>query len=244
MSVSINNVNTYSVVQTDKVTKNTEKIDNKVDNIVSLDETGVLKTDTYQKSAEASAAEKQGATSDKNVKSNNYKVDVDALIEENNQRIQNFQKMLMSMITKQGEKSNTAFGNNSTEKTFSVSIFGHNVNATQADIDAAKASIAEGGEWSVNAVADRIMNFAYALSGGDESKIQLLKDAALKGFYEAGFDPEDRSTMPEITGQTYDEVVSRFEDWEKNGMKTYNNTDFDNAVKKAPSSDKATALIQ
>ena len=144
------------------------------------------------------------------------------MIEQNNKRIADFTSQIMSMVTKQGEKSN-------------LTLNGLNLTVTAEDAAKAKAAISEGGEWSVNAVADRIMNMAYALSGGDESKLSTLKDAVMKGFEQAGFDPKNRSTMPEITGKTYDEILKRFDDWEKNGMKTYENTDLENAKKAAKS---------
>ena len=137
-----------------------------------------------------------------------FKVDVDSLVEQNNQRMQDFTSKLMSMAVSKGQTAN-------------ADIFGMKLEVTQQDIDDARASISEGGEWSVNAVADRIMNMAYALSGGDESKVSSLKDAVLEGFSQAGFDPDNRSSMPDITGDTYDEILSRFDDWEENGMKTY-----------------------
>lgn len=87
---------------------------------------------------------------------------------------------------------------------------------TQADIDEAKASISEGGFWSVDAVATRIMDMAKLLAGGDSSKLAVLKDAVIKGFNGAvsqfGFDSLDE--MPDITQQTYTEVMNRFDKWE------------------------------
>ena len=87
---------------------------------------------------------------------------------------------------------------------------------TQADINEAKASISEGGFWSVDAVATRIMDMAKLLAGGDDSKFSVLKDAVIKGFNGAvsqfGFDSLDE--MPDITQQTYTEVMNRFDKWE------------------------------
>ena len=36
--------------------------------------------------------------------------------------------------------------------------------------------------WGVDAVATRLMDMAMALSGGDPSKAELLRDAVQKGF--------------------------------------------------------------
>lgn len=87
---------------------------------------------------------------------------------------------------------------------------------TQADIDDAQASIEGDGYWSVNSVATRIMDMAELLANGDESKLATLKDAVIKGFGGAvsqlGYDTLDQ--MPDITQQTYAEVMKRFDQWE------------------------------
>ncbi|MCI8284266.1 MAG: hypothetical protein HFE90_03220 [Firmicutes bacterium] len=198
------------------ISKNASKTDSATDNNTAAVAENAAKTDTFQSSAGAvNSAEKVA-------KGDSFEIDVNSLIEQNNKRIADFTSQIMSMVTKQGEKSN-------------LTLNGLNLTVTAEDAAKAKAAISEGGEWSVNAVADRIMNMAYALSGGDESKLSTLKDAVMKGFEQAGFDPKNRSTMPEITGKTYDEILKRFDDWEKNGMKTYENTDLENAKKAAKS---------
>lgn len=87
---------------------------------------------------------------------------------------------------------------------------------TQADIDEAQASISEGGYWSVDSVATRIMDMAELLANGDSSKLSVLKDAVIKGFNGAvsQFGFENLDEMPEITQQTYTEVMNRFDKWE------------------------------
>lgn len=87
---------------------------------------------------------------------------------------------------------------------------------TQADINDAQSSIEGDGYWSVNSVATRIMDMAELLANGDSSKLATLKDAVIKGFGGAisqfGYDSIDQ--MPDITHQTYTEVMNRFEKWE------------------------------
>lgn len=87
---------------------------------------------------------------------------------------------------------------------------------TQVDIDDAKASISEGGYWSVDSVATRIMDMAELLAGGDEAKLSVLKNAVIAGFNGAvsqfGYTKLDE--MPTITQQTYNEVMNRFDKWE------------------------------
>lgn len=79
--------------------------------------------------------------------------------------------------------------------------------------DAAKA-IAEGGDWSVSAVSDRIFGLAETLAGGDPEKLQQMRDAVEKGFQQAGLtwkDATGNSSMPDITKNTYAEIMKRFE---------------------------------
>lgn len=79
--------------------------------------------------------------------------------------------------------------------------------------DAAKA-VAEGGEWSVNAVSDRIFGLAEAMAGGDPEKLQQMRAAVEEGFKQAGAawkDATGNSSMPDITQNTYSEIMKRFD---------------------------------
>ena len=125
---------------------------------------------------------------------------IQQLKNDHQQRMESFQRMLRSMICEQGERSN-------------LSLFSLDLHVTAADSQLAAASIAEGGEYSVDAVATRIMDMAKALSGGDASKIAVLRDAVTKGFEAAGV--ELGGKLPGICQDTYTEVMSRFDQWEK-----------------------------
>ena len=70
--------------------------------------------------------------------------------------------------------------------------------------------IAPGGEWSPEVVAGNILDMAKALSGGDASKINLLKDAVKKGFAEA--EKAWGGKLPSITDETYDLVMKGFDE--------------------------------
>lgn len=79
--------------------------------------------------------------------------------------------------------------------------------------EAAKA-IADGGDWSVNAVADRIMSLATSIAGDDPKKLEAMRSAVQEGFKQAGIDftkMTGKKDMPEITGKTYDEIMGRFD---------------------------------
>jgi hypothetical protein len=79
--------------------------------------------------------------------------------------------------------------------------------------DAAKAAIADDGYWGAEQTATRLLDFAKALSGGDSSKIEELRDAVMKG-YEAVADMFD-GALPEVSLNTYDKVMQGFDDWAK-----------------------------
>ena len=87
-------------------------------------------------------------------------IEINKLIAENEKRISDFKETIRRMIAKQGELSN-------------LTLFGQRLNVTEEDSQKAAAAIAEGGEYSVDAVATRIMDMAKALSNGDKTKISL-----------------------------------------------------------------------
>ncbi len=64
-------------------------------------------------------------------------------------------------------------------------------------------------------VAKRILEFAYALSKGDVSKIPVLRKAVEKAFEEVK--EMLGGKLPEITEKTRDLVMKRFDDWERRG---------------------------
>ncbi len=75
----------------------------------------------------------------------------------------------------------------------------------------AQADIADGGYWSVEETAQRILDFAKALSGGDADMLEELRDAFEEGFSQAT--SSWGSDLPSISQQTYDAVMSKFDEW-------------------------------
>lgn len=72
----------------------------------------------------------------------------------------------------------------------------------------AQADIAEDGYWGVNATSDRIIDFAKALTGGDPSKLNDTMEAFKKGYEQA--EKTWGGKLPEISQQTYDAVIEKF----------------------------------
>ena len=79
--------------------------------------------------------------------------------------------------------------------------------------DAAKA-VADGGDWSVDSVATRIFDLASAIAGNDPERLEQMRSAVEEGFRQAGVawnSATGQDDMPEITSNTYDEIMSRFD---------------------------------
>ncbi|MDR0920060.1 MAG: hypothetical protein LBM93_12590 [Oscillospiraceae bacterium] len=133
------------------------------------------------------------------------------------ERMDKFNQFVQSMLQNQSTSNSLA--------TTGISVYLPNqngevsqytLNPTEEDITAAQAAIAEGGEYSVDKVATRIMDMANALSGllnseNGEDKIATLRAAVEEGFKYVT-DLYGDST-PQITKDTYTEVMKRFDEW-------------------------------
>lgn len=70
--------------------------------------------------------------------------------------------------------------------------------------------------WSADQTAQRIYDFARALAGDDDSKLEELRSAVKEGFRQAGakFDSSgNMSGLPSVCSDTYTKVMSLFDDW-------------------------------
>lgn len=79
----------------------------------------------------------------------------------------------------------------------------------------AAAAVAEGGDYSVDAVATRIFDLASAIAGGDPEKLKKMQTAVEEGFKQAGLawkDAMGQDEMPQITKDTHAEITKRFDD--------------------------------
>ncbi|MEG2087012.1 MAG: hypothetical protein RR022_02345 [Angelakisella sp.] len=79
--------------------------------------------------------------------------------------------------------------------------------------EGAAAAIADGGAYSVDAVATRILDMAKSFAGSDPAVLEKMRNAVQKGFEAAGVDFKraTKSALPEISNRTYDEVMKRFD---------------------------------
>lgn len=75
----------------------------------------------------------------------------------------------------------------------------------------AQEMISEGGPLSPEAVSDRIVEFAKAISRGDKEKIDMLRSAIEKGFKEAA--EALGGKLPEICQKTYELINKKLDAW-------------------------------
>lgn len=81
----------------------------------------------------------------------------------------------------------------------------------------AQADIAEDGYWGVEQTSSRILDFAKALTGGDPSKIEEMREAFEKGFKQAT--EAWGGELPDISQRTYDATMKKFDDWAAEAQK-------------------------
>jgi len=81
-------------------------------------------------------------------------------------------------------------------------------------IDEAKADVAEDGYFGVEATANRLVDFAKALSGENPEKAEMLKDAFMKGFEQA--EELWGDDLPEISQKTKVRTEELFDEWKNN----------------------------
>ncbi|MBQ6675830.1 MAG: hypothetical protein IJM75_06840 [Ruminococcus sp.] len=190
--------NAKTVMKTGEALANFEKYEEKVEAEENASSTAV-KQDTFTKSEEQ-------VSSDSGIYS---KETIQKTVEQmEEQRAAAMQSMIRDMLGEQAKAAGLKYFG--PDKTLSLS------DITQEDIDEAKKSIEDGGYWSVDSVATRIMDMAKLLAGNDPSKLSMLKDSVIKGFGGAAelLGKSGLDDMPDITRQTYDEVMKRFDDWE------------------------------
>ncbi len=125
---------------------------------------------------------------------------INKMMEESQQKLENFKNLIRTLIEKQGGTIEAAISGK-----FTVKID----EATRLE---AQEAISEDGEFGVAKTAERIVSFAKAISGGDPTKLENLKKAIKQGFDEA---EKILGELPEISKQTYKEVMSQLDAWAK-----------------------------
>ena len=150
----------------------------------------------YEPSKESETSKSQSVNYAQNTELvNKLKAEAEA----HTQQLQNIVKQLM---TKQGQTYNTA---NDIWKFLASGNF----TVDAATKEQAQKDIAEDGYWGVEQTSDRIIDFAKALTGGDPSKIEDMREAFKKGYEQA--EKTWGGELPEISKKTYDAVMEKFD---------------------------------
>lgn len=137
-------------------------------------------------------------------------IDIDKLQKSVEDRLSSLRETVKAMIEKQGyhfNDSKISFGKENTESDSEKLKIDSDVS------EKAKSEISEDGYWGVKQTSERIIEFAKNISGGDISKLEVLKGAIKDGFEAArkAFGGE----LPEISQKTYDAVMEGLDNWEK-----------------------------
>ena len=106
-------------------------------------------------------------------------------------------RLVQEMLKKQG-------------KSFSHLNPSDTIKVDEATRQEAAAMIGPDGPYGVEAVSDRLVDFAKAISGGDKSKAESLRSAIGQGFKEA---ERILGGLPQISKDTYARTMEKFDAW-------------------------------
>jgi len=120
------------------------------------------------------------------------------------QQVDSFRRMVETLLNQQAERQGFVSGWNIRD-----------IEVTDEMRAEAQEMIDEGGYFSVESTATRLLDFAVAISGGDPSRIDLLRDAVQRGFDQA--ERMFGGELPEISHQTLEAVMNGFDEWAETG---------------------------
>jgi hypothetical protein len=145
------------------------------------------------------APEKSSATYSRPKAKNIDYNEVNRLIEEAEKSYEGLKELVQRLLSRQGKKLEDVLSGKE------VLIVDEETRAKAAE------AISENGEWGVEAVSDRLVAFAKAISGDDKTKAGELKEAIAQGFKEA--EKMLGGKLPEISQRTYDETMRKLDEW-------------------------------
>lgn len=197
---------TYATNENTKTTNTSETEDTTVNQSVTEEDTAVV----VEKNPETVEDTKKDYTVDQKA--------LDKLYNEHEQKTKQFLELVNTLFKKQADTNKVSlfgsqedFENNI--QAFKEGIQNGTVEVDQATIDKAKEDVAEDGYYGVEKTSDRLVDFAKAISGGDPEKIELLRDAVVKGFQQAEELWGDE--LPQISKDTFTATMDKFDAWAK-----------------------------
>ncbi len=226
LNTSTVNTNTYSK----KVdTKNVEK--NKEESVVSestTEETVATNTagDTLEISKKSSSDNNESSSNTSTKSSKIDQAELDKIMAEAQKEAEQLTNFINKVMNNQGKNSVLANADSSTDSlsgsvealqssvlALKEGLENGTISVDQETIDKAKELTSEDGYYGVKQTSERIVNAAKALSGGDTSKADILREAAQKAFDEVAEMWGGMENAPQITKDTYDAVMQGFDDW-------------------------------
>ncbi|MCL2015729.1 MAG: hypothetical protein FWG68_05725 [Defluviitaleaceae bacterium] len=141
-----------------------------------------------------------------------YTADISRMREiwtDHERHVESFRRLVQTLLNRQADASNAA----GTPWDFNNPDL--MVNIDEATRTAAQEAIGEGGPFSVEAVATRLLDFAVAISGGDPERISVLRNAVERGF--AAAERQWGGALPDISQQTREAVMNGFDQWQQSG---------------------------
>lgn len=129
--------------------------------------------------------------------------DLDALLAESDRQAQEIINLILPAVEQQGLNLSKVVSGE------------QKLSADPATIEAAKAATADGGEFSIEKVSERILDFAKAQIGDDPSKLASVRAAVEKGFEDAA--QALGGTLPELSEKTRANIMATFDRWQDDG---------------------------
>lgn len=194
--MSLNGINSnYQAYETNTVSGSDKKVSTKE----------ISKTTAYSGVAATyeHASQSEGLVAAVNKKASNASI-VAKLKADQETRMAQMQSLVTKMFSKQGITIGTA-------DDMWKALASGNFTADADTIAKAKEDISEDGYWGVKQTSSRIFDFAMALAGDDEEKMQKMKAAVEKGFKLAT--KSWGKELPDISKNTYSAVMDKFDDY-------------------------------
>lgn len=212
--MNVNGITNSSVYNTPAAAQTTEQTTAAAKTETTANETGVVYEPSNATASDAAKAAKKYTPNTELV--NKLKADAEA-------RTAQLKSLVEKLISGQGNAIGTADDMWAILRKGDFTVDA----ATKAQ---AQADIAEDGYWGVEATSDRILDFAKALTGGDPSKIEEMREAFEKGFKQAT--ETWGGELPEISQKTYEATMAKFDAWaeEANGNSTVEAVDMNGEV--------------
>ncbi|MBC3917636.1 hypothetical protein H8L32_09145 [Undibacterium sp. CY18W] len=130
--------------------------------------------------------------------------DLQALLEESDRKAQEIVNLIKPLVEQQGLNLSKVVSGE------------QKISASPETIKAAQTAVADGGEFSVQKTAERILSFAKAAIGDDPAKLDKITAAVEQGFKEAS--DILGGSLPDISKQTLESIRTEFSRWKSEGI--------------------------